>query len=182
LALLTRGYDLIIPPQIADGIDKLNNFVGRTVAWFTLLMVLVTFLVVVLRYWFSTGWIWLQESVTWMHAAVFMLAAAYTLMREDHVRVDIFYRGMSVRSRALVDAIGTCVFLFPVAGFLIWSSWDYVGTSWMINESSQEPGGLPFPFPSLMKAFIPVASALLLLQGTALLLRSLATLFGNRND
>lgn len=171
-----------MPPRIAAGIDKLNDFVGHAVAWLTIVMVLVTFLVVILRYWFATGWIWLQESVTWMHAAVFMLAAAYTLMREDHVRVDIFYRGMSERARALVDAIGTCVFLFPVAGFLIWSSWDYVGTSWAISESSQEPGGLPFPFPSLMKAFIPIASLLLLLQGTALLLRSVSTLLSGSDD
>ena len=153
---------------VATAIDKLNRSIGRITAWLTLAMVLVTFCVVVLRYLFDTGWIWLQESVTWMHAAVFMLAAAYTLADDQHVRVDIFYRDMSEPGRALVNALGTALFLLPLTVFLIWSSWDYASLSWEIRETSREAGGMIFPFPSIMKTFIPATAFLLLLQGIAM--------------
>ena len=81
-------------------LDRLSTLLGKGAAWLTLFMVLVTFLVVVMRYVFDVGFIWLQESVVWMHAAVFMLGAAYTLQQEEHVRVDIFYREMSPKRRA----------------------------------------------------------------------------------
>lgn len=157
-------------------LERINAAIGRAAAWMTLAMVVVTFAVVVLRYAFDFGWIWLQETVTWMHAAVFMLAAAYTLARDGHVRVDVFYRNWSPRGKALVDAAGAAIFLMPFCGFLIWSSWDYVSTSWAIHESSREAGGLIYPFPSILKSFIPLMGAMLLLQGLVLLLRSVRTL------
>ena len=159
---------------VASAIDKLNRSVGRITAWLTLAMVLVTFCVVVLRYLFDTGWIWLQESVTWMHAAVFMLAAAYTLADDQHVRVDIFYREMSEPGRALVNALGTALFLLPLTVFLIWSSWGYASLSWEIHETSREAGGMVFPFPSIMKSFIPATAFLLLLQGIAMEARNIS--------
>ena len=112
--------------QFMDVLERINVHIGRAIAWLTLIMVLVTFVIVVMRYLFDSGWIWLQESVTWMHAAVFMLTAAYTLVREEHVRVDIFYRRFSPRARALVDAVGTALLLIPVTVFIIFTSWDYV--------------------------------------------------------
>jgi TRAP-type mannitol/chloroaromatic compound transport system permease small subunit len=156
-----------------DALERINVLVGQAVAWLTLAMVLVTFVIVVMRYLFDSGWIWLQESVTWMHAAVFMLAAAYTLAREEHVRVDIFYRRFSPRGRALVDAAGTLLLLIPVAVFIIVESWDYVLFSWRINESSAEAGGLIYPFPSILKSMIPAMSIMLLMQGIVLLFRSI---------
>ena len=123
-------------------LQSFSEWTGRVVAWFSLPMVILTFVIVVLRYAFDLGWIWMQESVVWMHAAVFMLAAAYTLKRDDHVRVDIFYRKMSVRRKALVDVLGTLLFLLPVSIFLIATSWDYVAVSWSIREGSREAGGL----------------------------------------
>ena len=161
---------------IASAIDKLNRSIGRITAWLTLAMVLVTFCVVVLRYLFDTGWIWLQESVTWMHAAVFMLAAAYTLADDQHVRVDIFYREMGEPGRALVNALGTALFLLPLTVFLIWGSWDYASLSWEIHETSREAGGMIFPFPSIMKSFIPATAFLLLLQGIAMEARNISIL------
>jgi TRAP-type mannitol/chloroaromatic compound transport system permease small subunit len=157
---------------IADAIDRFTVAVGRISAWLTLIMVVLTSVIVVLRYAFDLGWIWLQESVTWMHAAVFMLAAAYTLARDEHVRVDIFYRDMSPRRQAIVNALGTILFLVPVALFLLWSSWEYVSVSWSIREASQEAGGLVFPLPSMLKSFIPLMSGLLLIQGASILIRS----------
>ncbi len=162
--------------QLANILDHLNVLVGRTVAWLTLAMVLVTFIIVVMRYVFDSGWIWLQESVTWMHAAVFMLAAAYTFAREEHVRVDIFYRQFTPKGRALVNAAGAVLLLIPVAIFIIVTSWDYVMISWQIRETSREAGGLIYPFIPILKSLIPVMAIMLALQGMVLLLKSIQQL------
>lgn len=157
-------------------IEQFNIRIGRAAAWLTLFMVVLTFLIVALRYVFDTGWIWLQESVNWMHATVFMLAAAYTLARDEHVRVDIFYRDFTPRSKAIVDAAGVLLLLLPVSVFLIWSSWDYVAASWAIRESSREAGGLMFPFVPLLKSCIPAMAIMLLLQGIGMLVRAITVI------
>ena len=157
-------------------IDRLSELTGRLTAWLTLAMVLVTCLVVILRYVFDIGFIWLQESVTWMHAVVFMLGAAYTLEREEHVRVDVFYRRFGERGRAVVDLLGVVVFLLPLCGWIDWSSWDFVATSWRIGEASRESGGLPYPMVPLLKSVLVVMPAALALQGLSLGLRSFRAL------
>ena len=157
--------------RVAAAIDALNEGVGRAVAWLTLAMVVVTFVIVVLRYGFDLGWIALQETVTYMHALVFMAAAGYTLKHDAHVRVDIFYRRLGPRGQAWVDLIGTLVLLLPVALFVLIGTWDYVVSSWMQLEGSYETGGLPLVF--VLKSFIPLFAVLLLLQGGARALRSL---------
>ncbi len=139
-------------------------------------MVLLTFVIVVLRYAFDLGWIWLQESVIWMHAAVFMLAAAYTLAEDEQVRVDIFYRDLPLRKKAFVDLAGTLLFLIPFTLFLIAKSWGFAAVSWRIHETSPDAGGLVFPMVPLMKSFIPLMGLLLLLQGIAMLIRAVTTL------
>lgn len=166
--------------KFAKLIDRFNIQIGRATAWLTLVMVLVTFFIVALRYVFDTGWIWLQESVNWMHAAVFMLASAYTLARDEHVRVDIFYRAFSPRRKAIIDAIGILLLLLPVSVYLVWSSWDYVAASWAIRESSREAGGLVFPLVPLLKSFIPIMATMLLLQGIGMLCRALTTIYPYR--
>ena len=149
--------------SFSERIDAANKVLGEALAWLTSLMVLVTFVIVVLRYAFDTGWIWLQESVTWMHALVFMLAAAYTLGLDEHVRVDIFYQRMDARKKALVNLLGALFLLTPTWLLLIIVSWDYVAASWSVYESSREAGGLPALF--LLKSVIPLTALLLLLQG-----------------
>jgi TRAP-type mannitol/chloroaromatic compound transport system permease small subunit len=139
-------------------------------------MVLVTFLVVVLRYGFDQGSIALQESVTYMHAMLFMLAAAYTLQRDGHVRVDIFYQGFSRRGRAWVDLLGTLVLLIPVCLFILASSWGYVTESWAVHEGSREAGGLPYVY--WLKTLMVLMPLLLLLQGVVWLLRNALFLAG----
>ncbi|HEX7029572.1 MAG TPA: TRAP transporter small permease subunit [Gammaproteobacteria bacterium] len=160
--------------RVAGFIDSINEWIGRGVAWCTLAMVLVTFVIVVLRYAFETGSIAMQESVSYFHAAVFMLGAAYALKHDAHVRVDIFYHRFSPRGRALVDAIGTLLFLFPVAALLFVTSLEYVAGSWAVLEASREPGGLPWVY--LLKTVIPVTAVLIALQGVAMLLRAIAVL------
>jgi len=167
--------------RVANALESLVRFIGHSIAWLTVIMVVAMAVVVVERYWFDSGSIQLQESITFMHAAVFMLAAAYTLAAEDHVRVDIFYSTMRPERKALVDLLGTLLLLVPFCAFLIWSSWDYVATSWLIRESSPETGGLPYPFPALMKSFIPAASFLLLIQGVVIILDSAAIITGRNS-
>ena len=145
----------------------------------TLFMVLVTFAVVVMRYVFDVGFIWLQESVVWMHAVVFMAGAAYTLQQEEHVRVDIFYREMSDKGRAWVDFLGVLVFLLPLCAFLGWAAFDFVAVSWHLHEASRESGGMPYPMIPLLKSVLVVMPITLGLQGLSLLLKSVKTLRGS---
>ena len=146
-------------------LDAFSIRVGHAVSWLTLLMVLVTFVIVVLRYVFGTGLIWLQESLTWMHAAVFMLGAAYTLQQEEHVRVDIFYRKMSDKQRAWVNLLGVLIFVFPMCAFFVYESIDYVAASWSIREVSRNSGGLPYPAVPLLKSVLVIMPVAVALQG-----------------
>ena len=159
----------------ADPVNALDRFsiaTGRLTSWLTLVMVVVTFVIVVMRYVFDAGAVWLQESVIWMHAVVFMIGAAYTLQQEEHVRVDIFYRNMSARNRARVDLLGVLLFLLPVCAFLAIKAWDFVAVSWQLREGSREPGGLGYPFVPLLKSVLLLAPLALALQGVSMLLRA----------
>ena len=148
-----------------DSAARLVAWLGRSVSWLTLAMVILTFAVVVLRYGFNQGWIWLQESVTYLHATVFMLAAAWAFQTDDHVRVDIFYRTGSSRYKNLVNLLGTLIFLIPFCVFLLLIGWDYVASSWETFEASREAGGLPLVY--LLKSLILVLPVLLLLQAVS---------------
>jgi TRAP-type mannitol/chloroaromatic compound transport system permease small subunit len=152
--------------KLCDYIDALNERVGKLAAWLVLAMVFVTFLVVVLRYGFNFGRIALQESTTYLHAFVFMLAGAYTLKHNEHVRVDIFYQDMSLRNKAKVDLFGTLFLLLPFAGFILWTSFNYVLNSWKLLEGSREAGGLPLVY--ILKTLIPLMAVLLFLQAISL--------------
>ena len=156
--------------------DHISSVTGRLTAWLTLLMVIVTAVIVVMRYAFDAGQVWLQESVVWMHAVVFMIGAAYTLLHEEHVRVDIFYRSMSARGRAIVNFVGVAIFLLPLCGFLAYKAYDFAAVSWSIRESSREPGGLPYPWLPVLKAIVVVMPALVALQGVSQMLQSIAVL------
>jgi TRAP-type mannitol/chloroaromatic compound transport system permease small subunit len=150
------------PPGNRDIVAPAIAWLGRGVSWLTLVMVVLTFAIVVLRYGFNQGWIWLQESVTYLHAAVFMVAAAWAFQTDDHVRVDIFYRDHSSRYKDWVNLLGTLFFLMPFSIFLLVVAWDYVAASWGTLEGSMEAGGLPLVF--VLKGLILVLPVLLLLQ------------------
>ena len=164
--------------KLAGAVERAIIRTGEAVAWLTFVMTIVTCLVAVLRYGLSLGWIWLQETITWMHAAVFLLAAGYTLARDEHVRVDIFYREMSPKRQAVVNLSGCLLFLLPLTAGLVLGSLDYVETSWRIHESSREAGGLIYPFPSLLKTLLPLTGVLVGLQALVICLRSSAVLLG----
>jgi len=160
--------------SLSDRLDRISTGIGRTTAWLTLALVLVTFLVVVMRYQFDAGSIALQESALYLHAAAFMLGAAWTLKIDGHVRVDVLYRHFGNRGRAFADLIGTLLFLLPTCAFLLWVSLDYVEAAWRVREGSPEAGGLPFVY--LLKTLIPAATLLLIAQGISQLLRRLGEL------
>jgi len=161
--------------QLAASLEKVSVWTGQTISWLTLLMVFLTFTIVVLRYGFGLGWIAMQESVVYMYALVFLLGIPYTLKHDGHVRVDIFYSTMSVRSKAWVNCLGTLFLLLPVTLFIAWVSWDYVAASWALKEESGEAGGLPGVY--LLKSTILIMTALLLIQGISQLLLNIAFLF-----
>ncbi|MEJ2623928.1 MAG: TRAP transporter small permease subunit [Pseudolabrys sp.] len=158
----------------ADRIDRLNTTIGRAAAWLALAVVLVQFALVVARYVFSYGSIWLTESVTYGHATLIMLAAAWTLKAGGHVRVDVFYAHAGARTRAVIDLAGSILLLLPFALTLLWLSVPYAGRSWAILERSQEVGGLPLVF--LLKTLVPVFALLMALQGVAQAIRAWSTL------
>ncbi len=158
-------------------IDSMNEHIGRLVSWLALFMVLMQFAVVLMRYVFGIGWIWAQESIIYMHAVVFLIAAGYTLRHNGHVRVDIFYSGMSERAKAVVDIVGGLIFLLPVCAVIAWSSSGFVTSAWSIFEGSPE-GNQGIPGVYLLKTLILVFCALVALQGLALMARSLLILAG----
>lgn len=160
-------------------IDRGTDFIGRLVSWLTIIMVLAVVTVVVTRYFLQIGSIALQESVTYLHALVFLMGIGYTLQNGGHVRVDIFYRNFSVQRKAIIDIAGGLLFLLPVSGLIFYSSWDYVMASWAIGETSAENNGLPFIY--LLKTLMLLMPASLFLQGVAEICRSALLLSGNLN-
>jgi TRAP-type mannitol/chloroaromatic compound transport system permease small subunit len=162
----------------AGRIDRLNAAIGRTVAWLCLPVVLVQFAVVVMRYVFGLGSIWLTETIMYGHATLFMLAAAWTLCQGGHVRVDVFYADAGPRWRALVDLGGALLLLLPFMLVLLYFSLPYVARSWGILETSRETSGLPAVF--LLKTLIPVFAALMALQGVAQAIRAADVLRSGR--
>ena len=151
-------------------INSINRYVGEIISWFTLLMVLITFLVVVLRYGFNIGFIWMQESVRFMYAAVFLLCGGYTLLKDKHVRVDVLYLNLSQRNKALVDLLGSIFLLLPVCFVIFYYSWSYVINSWQQMEGSIEERGLHLVF--IMKTFIWLFAILVSMQSLATIINS----------
>jgi len=162
---------------LARAVDRLNEAIGVSVAWLALGLVLVQFTVVLMRYVFGVGSVKMQESIVYMHAIVFMLAAGYTLLHNGHVRCDIFYASATPRRRALIDLIGVIVFLLPTCILIAWAAWPYVAQAWTVREGSPE-GSLGIPGVFLLKSIILIFAALVALQGIALALRSALRLAG----
>lgn len=156
--------------------NRIMSVIGHGISWATLALVLTTCLIVIMRYLFNVGSIALQESLLYMHSLIFLLGAAWTLQEDGHVRVDIFYRPLSSRGKAWINALGTLLLLLPACGFLVWISTEYVASSWSYFEGSRESGGLDGVF--LLKTLLLIMPAMLILQGIANLLYSLLVIKG----
>ncbi len=157
-------------------IDSINEYIGRGVAWITLLMVLVVFTDVVMRYLFNTSFVFTQELEWHLFSVVFLLGAGYTLLHDGHVRVDIIYQAVSEKARAWINLIGVIFFLIPGCYLVIYTSYDFAYASWSTLEGSGDPGGIPYRF--LVKSALPIGFGLLLLQGISLGIRSFLVICG----
>ena len=162
--------------SICRGIDAVNEWAGRFVAWITALVVLVVFVDVVMRYAFKISFVWTQELEWHLFAFIFLMGAGSTLLKDGHVRVDIFYQRMSPKGQAWVNLLGVIFFLLPGCFMIIDTSWSFVATSYSVLEGSPDPGGIPYRF--ILKACIPAGFVLLTLQGVSLGIKSLLTLLG----
>ena len=151
-------------------IDAFTEAIGRAISWLTLAMVGLVVVVVVLRYCLGIGSIALQESLTYMHAIVFLMGAAFTLKRKGHVNVDIFYQKFTLRTKAFIQILGTLIFLMPVCIVILVLSWDYVMNSWAIEEVSNEADGLPWVY--LLKTLLLLMPVCLILQGFSELIKN----------
>ena len=155
-------------------IDALTERSGRAVSWLALLLVLVVVYDVFTRYFLSSSSVAVQELEWHIFSLLFLLAAAYTLKYNKHVRVDVLYVRLTERKRAIVNILGGVLFLIPFTLVVVFSSWSFVSNSFFILESSPDPGGLPYRY--LLKAAIPLAFILFLLQGIAETFRSILVL------
>ncbi|MCK0151722.1 TRAP transporter small permease subunit [Marivita sp. S6314] len=158
--------------RLADALDRLNTGVAHVVRWLAIAMMLVQVCIVVGRYAFGVNSIAAQESVLYMHAALFMLAGGYTLLVDKHVRVDVFYAKASDTVRRRIDIFGHLFFLIPSMLALLYWSWPSVRNSWRILEGPLSVGGIEAVF--LLKSLIPAFCVLVLLQSLAGLIRLLS--------
>lgn len=178
---------------LVDSIDYASDVMGRSVAWCTLLLVLVQFIVIWARASTSISWlvipgltdyvnyhlILFQDLAAWAYAFIFLLGASYTLRHDEHVRVDVFYGRLSAKGKAWVNAIGVLIFLLPVCGALLWFLWDDLLTSWRQNETSQQEGGMPAFY--VVKTAVVLMNVQLLVQGFAMFCASLLVIAGQRH-
>ena len=163
--------------KISRIIDKINFYIGNLCAIFAFSMVIVVFTVVVLRYGFNIGFIWMQEVYVWLHSFVFMLGAGFTYLANEHVRIDVFYRGASKKYKATVDLLGNVILLLPFL-YIIWKySYPFVYRSFLMGEVSREAGGMPALF--ILKSAILWFCLVLFLQVISNICKSLLTLSNN---
>ena len=161
--------------RFARGIDRLNEWIGRGVAWLGLAAVLICAAAATARYGLNIGSnAWLE--IQWyLNAAVFLLVAGYTLKRNEHVRIDVINGRFSPRTQAWIDIFGGVFMLLPAVVIIGWYSWPSLVNSWHINEYSSDPGGL-IRWP--VRLLIPVAFALLALQGLSEIIKRVGFLKG----
>lgn len=155
---------------VVQMIDTLTTWIGKMAGWLTLAMVLLTTYQVFTRKVLQENSIAMQEMVTYMHAAVFLLGSAYALRLDSHVRVDIFYREFSARKKALANLFGSVFFLLPFAGLVFYFGWNYAANSWQIHEGSSQAGGLNYVY--VLKTLLPTFAGLLFIQGIAEIIRN----------
>ena len=160
----------------SGAIDRSNEAIGRVVSWVSLLLVLVVFVDVFMRYLFRTSFVFVQEMEWHLFAFIFLIGAGYTLLHDGHVRVDIIYQRLGVKGRAWINLLGVIFFLIPGCYLVITTSWHFVSNSFSMLEGSPDPGGVPYRF--IVKGTMTVGYALLLLQGLSMGVHALLQILG----
>tara|TARA_B110000305_G_C19270592_1_gene554262 strand:+ start:208 stop:723 length:516 start_codon:yes stop_codon:yes gene_type:complete len=166
--------------KISSLFDKINEFVGKNISWFIILMVIVQLAIVMSRYIYGIGFLKLQELLIYLHGSLFTLAAGYTLLKDEHVRVDLIYREASQKYKSLINIFGTLIFLIPFCLLTFSTSLPYVRRSWKILEGSPETSGLNAVF--ILKTVLIIFPILLLLQSFSIIIRSSVSLIRKEND
>ncbi|HUP35007.1 MAG TPA: TRAP transporter small permease subunit [Candidatus Limnocylindria bacterium] len=151
--------------DLARKIDAVQERFGRAVSWLTTLMVAVVFTDVVMRYTMRRTYVFTQELEWYLFGAVYLLAAGYTLLHDEHVRVDIVYSRLPPRRQAWFDFILFLVFFFPSCLLVVYTSWPFVRNSWSVWESSPDPGGIPARW--ALKSVIIIGFVILMVQGVS---------------
>ncbi len=165
---------------ISRCLDWPSRVIGRWLYWLVAVIVLLKFGTVALRYLFSSTSIKLEDSVIYAHSVLFMLMVGYTYLRDEHVRVDMFYDRMSARARAWVDLLCVLLGVLPLCAILGWFAWPYVRAAWAIREGALFFGGLPGTY--LLKTVILAFVVLLVIQSLAIALRCIAVIAGGKVD
>ena len=166
--------------KISSLFDKINEFVGKNISWFIILMVIVQLAIVMSRYIYGIGFLKLQELLIYLHGSLFTLAAGYTLLKDEHVRVDLIYREASQKYKSLINIFGSLIFLIPFCVLTFSTSLPYVRRSWKILEGSPETSGLNAVF--ILKTVLIIFPILLLLQSFSIIIRSSVSLIRKEND
>ena len=133
-------------------VEEYINFIGEKISYLIPVMTLLMIIVIVSRYFFGVGRTDLQELVMYFHALIFLGCTGYVFNKDEHVRVDIFYRGATTKYKDLINVIFGFIFLLPVAFVVGFYSIELINMSWKIQETSTEAGGLPYVF--VQKTFI----------------------------
>lgn len=160
----------------SGAIDRFSEIVGKGVSWVTLLLVVVVFVDVVMRYAFKISFVFTQELEWHLFAFIFLIGAGYTLLHDGHVRVDIIYQRLGIRGRAWINLLGVIFFLIPGCWLVIATSWKFVGNSFSMLEGSPDPGGIPYRF--IIKGTMTVGYIFLLLQGVSMGIHALLQILG----
>tara|TARA_Y100000589_G_C27063121_1_gene592154 strand:+ start:219 stop:710 length:492 start_codon:yes stop_codon:yes gene_type:complete len=158
-----------------SAIQKLNTKIGKLVSWGLLLMVVLTCIIVILRYVFNIGFIWMQELVRFLYASVFLICAAFTFSADEHVRVDIIYSRLSIKKKKIVNLFGNILLLLPVCVTILLYSFNYVVNSWIQLEGSLEERGLHLVY--IMKSFIWIFAIMLIIEGINQIINNIKSIF-----
>ena len=157
-----------------NSLKSINEYIGRYISWLIIIMDIVQIIIVLSRYIFGLGFIKLQELMIYMHGSLFTISAGYTLLYDEHVRVDSFYREATDGYKSLVNIFGTLFLLFPFIIVTFLMSFPYVKRSWKILEGSPETSGLNATY--LFKTALIIFPFLLLLQAIVIFTNSIKSL------
>ena len=157
----------------------MNEKVGVMISNINHILVLLICIDVMLRYFFNFSKIWIMELELYFYSTIFLMGSAYAFSHDNHVRVDIFYSRMSAKNKAIVDLIGGILFLLPWSLVIMIVSYDYAKVSFLIGETSSQPGGLPALY--VLKSIVFLGFTFLFLQGISSILKSISFLLGNQS-
>lgn len=165
--------------SVMNAINLINRIIGNIFMWLSVAIVVICFWVVVERYLFGNTRLWMQDLYPWLNGVMFTAVAGYALYRNDHVRVDIYFRPASNLRKAWLDLLGVCLFLVPFAVIVWTSSFTFVQRAVGLLEASANPGGMPGLF--VLKSFILVFAVVIGIQGVSMAIRSVLVIAGRED-